>query len=86
MTISIVSLSLFLIAAGVMLLPVLVDAPLVRAPVLAHLAAELGLRVHALELAMPPQGPPHRVILTAVRAHVELLARLAGPRRLLMMV
>lgn len=61
-----------------MLPPVPLDAPLVRARVRAHTAAELRFRVHALELAVPPEGPLHRVTLTAVRALVGSVVRLIG--------
>lgn len=60
---------------AVMLLPVFVDAPLVRTLVRAHVTAEPRFRIHALELPMPPEGSLHRVTLAAVRAHVSPLAR-----------
>lgn len=57
-----------------MLLAVSVDAPPVRTPIRAQVALDPRLRVHALELLMPPQGPLHRVALAADRAHVASLA------------
>lgn len=65
--------------AAVMLLPVPLDAPLVRASIRTHVALELRLRVHALELFVSPQGPPHRVTLAADRAYVDPLARFGDP-------
>lgn len=64
-----------IVKAAVMLPPVSLDAPPVRAPVRAHIAFELRLRVHALELLVSPQGPLHRVTLAADRAHVAPSAR-----------
>lgn len=63
--------------ADVILLPVLVDAPSVRALVRAYLATKSRFRVYALVLAMPPEGPLHRVVFAAVRAHVGPFARFA---------
>lgn len=54
---------------------VFVNAPLVRAIVRAYITSEPRYRVHAFELAVPPERSFHRVTLVAIRAHVSPLAR-----------
>lgn len=59
-----------------MSLDVAVQQPLVRSLIVALVAVKLGLveDVDALVLAMPPEGPVHRVSLATGLAYVRLVA------------
>lgn len=65
-----------------MSLPVLIDAPFVRAFIRAHFAAELRLRVNALEFPMPPERSLHRIALAAVHAYEDLIMHFADVHHL----
>lgn len=61
-------------------IPVLVDAPLVRTCVRAHLAGVRGPCVHAFVLPMPPERPPHFVAPATDYARVHVSVTLLGVR------